>query len=40
MAKIDRFEDLEIWQLGREICKDVWHIIQNTPLQNDYKLRE
>lgn len=40
MAKIEKFEDLEIWQIGREICKDVWHIIQYTPLQKDYKLRE
>ncbi len=40
MAKIERFEDLEIWQLAREICKDVWDIVQNTSLQKDYKLRE
>lgn len=40
MAKIERFEDLEIWRLAREICKDVWSIIQNTSLQRDYKLRE
>ncbi|MRT15370.1 four helix bundle protein [Vitellibacter sp. q18] len=40
MAKIERFEDLEIWQLAREICKDIWNIIQNSPLQKDYKLRE
>ena len=40
MAKIERFEDLEIWQLAREISRDVWGIIQNTALQNDYKLRE
>jgi len=32
MAKIERFEALEIWQLAREICKDVWNIIQNTSL--------
>lgn len=40
MAKIEKFEDLEIWQLAREICKEVWDIIQNTSLQKDYKLRE
>lgn len=40
MAKIERFEDMEIWQLAREICKDVWDIIQNSSLQKDYKLRE
>ncbi|WP_026452100.1 four helix bundle protein [Aequorivita capsosiphonis] len=40
MSKIERFEDMEIWQLAREISKDVWGIIQNTSLQKDYKLRE
>jgi|SRR5690554_2618582 len=40
MAKIERFEDLEIWQLAREIFKDVWYIIENTALQKNYKLRE
>lgn len=40
MAGIKRFEDLEVWQLAREICKDVWKLIESTPLKNDYKLRE
>jgi len=40
MSKIERFEDMEIWQLAREISKDVWSIIQTTSLQKDYKLRE
>ena len=40
MSKIERFEDMEIWQLAREISKDVWSIINNTSLQKDYKLRE
>ena len=24
MATINTFEELDIWQLGREICQDVW----------------
>ncbi len=40
MAKIEKFEDLEIWQLARDICKDVWDIIQNPSSPKDYKLRE
>ncbi|HBR54993.1 MAG TPA: four helix bundle protein, partial [Flavobacteriaceae bacterium] len=40
MAKIEKFEDMEIWQLAREICMDVWSLIDNTPLNKDYKLRE
>jgi four helix bundle protein len=40
MAKIERFEDLEIWIIAREVCNDIWNIIENTPLQKDYKLKE
>ena len=40
MAKIEKFEDMEIWQLAREICMDVCSLIDNTPLNKDYKLRE
>ena len=40
MAKVERFEDLEIWIIAREICNDIWELIQNTPLQKDYKLKE
>lgn len=40
MARIERFEDLEIWQLAREISSAIWNIIKNTSLQKDYKLRE
>ena len=38
MATIERFEDLKTWQLAREVCKDVWHLIKNTRLGNDYEL--
>ena len=33
------FEDLEIWKLAREICKDIWHCIETTSLSNDYGLK-
>ena len=39
MSKIKRFEDLEIWQLAREICNDVWLLVSTTTLESDYKLR-
>lgn len=39
MGKIEEFEDLEIWQAAKDICKDIWDIIENTPLARDYKLR-
>lgn len=38
MGTIRRFEDLEIWNLSRELCKDIYHIIESTPLKNNFKL--
>jgi len=40
MAKIERFEDLEIWQLAREICKDIYNFIDTTSLGKNYALRD
>ena len=39
MAKIDQFEDLEIWQLAREICNDMYQLFETTTLGKDYALR-
>ena len=39
MAKVERFEDLEIWQLAREICNKVHQIIETTSLGSNYALR-
>lgn len=38
MATINRFEDLEIWKLSRELCKEIYHIIENTNLKNNFRL--
>lgn len=40
MAKIDMFEDLEIWQLAREICNDIYDLIESTSLGRNYTLRD
>ena len=40
MAKVEHFEDLEVWQLGREICKDIEELFVNTALGIRYKLRD
>lgn len=40
MAMIKQFEDLEIWQLARALCQDIFNIIKTTPLGTDYKLRD
>lgn len=40
MAKVERFEDLRIWQLAREICNDIFELFESTPLGKDYALRD
>jgi four helix bundle protein len=38
--KVTRFEDLEIWQLARELCKEVFRLTSKEPFCNDYKFRD
>jgi len=38
MGKIERFEDLEIWQKARIICNDIYKIGESSKLKADYKL--
>ena len=33
------FEDLEIWQIAREICNDIYDLIENTTLGKNFALR-
>jgi four helix bundle protein len=40
MATIKRFEDLECWQLAREVCQKIDSIIKTTDLIRNYKLRD
>jgi four helix bundle protein len=37
---IKRFEDLEIWQEARELCKLVFKITSKEPFCNDFKFRD
>lgn len=37
---INTFEELEIWQLARELCKLVKKITDNAPFINDFKFRD
>jgi four helix bundle protein len=40
MAKIEKFEDLQVWQLAKEICHDTWQLFDSTTtLGNDYELK-
>lgn len=36
MAKIEKFEDLKVWQIAREICDETWHLIELTAVSKDY----
>lgn len=38
MATIKQFEDLEIWNLARKLCQDIFEIAVNSDLKTDYKL--
>ncbi len=37
MASYKNFEDLEIWQLSRVLCNDIYKIIENSNLKNNYR---
>lgn len=38
--KVTRFEDLEIWQLARELCKYVFLVTSQEPFCKDYRFRD
>ncbi len=38
MATINRFEDLEIWQMARDICRAVYKLTQKELFRNDFSL--
>ncbi|MDD2381956.1 MAG: four helix bundle protein [Mariniphaga sp.] len=38
MATINNFEDLEIWKLARDICKDIFVVINYSAFRKDFGL--
>ncbi|WP_396160427.1 four helix bundle protein [Flavobacterium sp.] len=40
MAKIEKFEDLEIWNISRDICKDIEILFETTSLGKRYALKD
>lgn len=38
MATVKKFEDLEIWKMSRELCKDIYQVIEQSNLKNNYRL--
>ena len=39
MATIKRFEDLEIWQISRQLCKEVCKLAERNEFGRDLKLK-
>ncbi|MGC9399742.1 MAG: four helix bundle protein [Anaerolineae bacterium] len=40
MVKIERFEDVESWKKGRELCKMVYRMTNTGKFKRDYGLRD
>ena len=40
LLAIDRFEDIEAWQVARELTSAVYELSKTTPLRKDYGLRD
>jgi len=40
MATITKFEDLEVWQLARELSKDIYSLTFIEPIKNDFRLKD
>ena len=40
MATWKKFEDIDVWQLSRKLCEDIYKIINYEKFSKDYKLRD
>lgn len=38
--KIESFEDLDVWKLGREIKKQIYDIVKSFPKTEEYRLKD
>jgi len=38
--KIERFENIEAWQLARELCKAVYMLVASSALAKDFSLKD
>jgi len=38
--KIERFEDIESWQLARDLCRSVYDLTRNSLLGRDFSLKD
>jgi four helix bundle protein len=40
MARVEKFEDLEVWKLAREVCQKIENLFQTTKLGKNFSLRD
>jgi four helix bundle protein len=40
MASVKRFEDLEVWQLSRQVCSEVYSLTSRGDFSRDYSLKD
>ncbi|MCK5856916.1 MAG: four helix bundle protein [Bacteroidales bacterium] len=40
MATWKSFEDIEVWHLAREFCKDIFRVINYDELKKDFRLKD
>ena len=40
MAKIDRYEDLEVWKLSVALCLDIYKLTNTELFSKDFSLRD
>jgi four helix bundle protein len=40
MGKIERFEDLEVWQAGMNLCLTIYELTNSTEFSKDFALRD
>ncbi|WP_316806331.1 four helix bundle protein [Pedobacter agri] len=40
MAKIEKFEDLEIWQLAKQVGVEAYRISDSEPMKSDFGLKD
>lgn len=40
MATVDKFEDLEIWKIGKEIAVEAYRISELEPIKSDWGLKD
>lgn len=40
MATVNKFEDLEIWQLARKLCQRIYPLTFQEPIANDFRYKD